>query len=546
MSFKNDNQRKAAFANMNKFSIASMVVDSFPGPDIGNVVTGITPRGVAEESNAYKSLKSGSQFSEEEMGDLKQENIPEREEPIKMENPDRHAEEFADSMHNQDADEAEQMEAEAVTEEIYAESESTGGTSEDFDSGFNQSTHNTYNQSTDANYNTDNQAEDINYNINKQAADEENISRSQTFEGYDTVYDGADKRVMEKIVEERTKAIARQAITRATTEQEVGEDMQVPLTDALKTSFKSGNFQDVGVKVNYDKHGNPMDTIVYKDPQGLRGALIHEAADVGKYVGEIPGKVLHGTGAAVVDVVNAPGRAVKSVGSGVGKVGRTVERGVFEVAAPAAVQAAHAFGATSGGAISGVVAGLDDVMMGPQRLYTQERAGVAKTWDPARESYRLDKIPDRTPLAPFAPQLGTGQVPGVKVKPEQYVAAQESFGQSLYGGMSLKDAENAFVDMMSRNRVASPSRSSAVPTSFGTSRSAAVPTIQGASRTTNSALRDRANLEVLKSSLGQNSPRVERAESALQSKVSGLQRSTAPGSFDDSVIKTSGLDRVIR
>ena len=65
MIFKNDKQRRAVFANMNKFSVASAVVNLFPGDDIDVDVVGLTSFGIDKERSQWDNLFRGNRFSDD-------------------------------------------------------------------------------------------------------------------------------------------------------------------------------------------------------------------------------------------------------------------------------------------------------------------------------------------------------------------------------------------------------------------------------------------------------------------------------------------------
>jgi len=508
---------------MNKFSIASAVVDFFPGPDVGNVVTGITERGVMEESSAYQKILSGSQFSTDQKAE-EADTVTFEQEPIVINTRDLDA----DEMNSVVGDISEERYNESISDDDVSSSDSSNI---DFDVGSSYEADipvGTYPQSDEVGYDRPTFGYQTGSN-GRDAVVYDAITIDDGIPDTDTRLPAAEqtKKNMDKVAAETYDALrVRQK------QEDVIEENQRPFGTRLYRAFEHGN---VGVPhseiVGYDKEKKPIIKTTMVKEGGVRGALIQGAADTGQYVGQVPGKVLAGVGRAAVDVVKTPGRAVKSVGRGVARVGKTVEKGVLDVAAPAAAIGAMAFGATAGGAVAGVIGETRDILELPQREY-HTPPGYQKVYDWARDGYRTEKV-ERAPIVPFAPQMGVSQVPGVRVKPEEMLAARESFGQSLYGGMTLKEAEEAFVGLVKKNSVGVSPRASVV----------SIP--RGVSRTTNAAIKDRANLEALKASLGQTSPTYQRAEAALQSKVSGLQRVTRPGSFQDSVIKTSGLSSVV-
>ena len=466
MSFKNDAQRRAAFANMGRFSIVSC--DSAPK------VVGITADGAEDEMRQWKEMYSDNRFSDQESIAV----------DGKTYKPEKARIVGDEDLAKAQADELEELANEiSSSEDVEVDVDGNGGSTEEFVT----------------------EEHDVNVSYGSPA---DGVSYEQTFETGDVTeavgdYDSRFKTdVIEPAKEGSVRAEA--VIRQAQAVDDISQKDTRPFLERASKAFITGDttIQTARV-VGYDKFGDPVIKSKVVDEGGIRGAVLHDVAGFGSSIGRIP----------------------TSIGSGIKKTGAGLVRGVETAAAPALGRGALAFGTVAGGAVASGLSEVGDIMEAPKREYHMP-PGYQKVYDYGSGKYRTEKV-QRQPMEPFVSQLGAFDTPGVRVRPEQVIAGQESMQRGFWG-MTSEEAEKSFKDRAKK-------------TGGSGFRTTPYMPIRGVSRTASSALRQKSDFDRMRSLYGDSSPRVQRQEAALQSKVSYLDRKTVPGTNQDLIMRSSGL-----
>lgn len=489
--FKSDKQRKAAFANMNRFSVASAVIDLFPGGNDAPTTVGISAEGAEQEMEQWRQMYSGSRFSEQEVG-AEESSGDVQSEPIEIDTSgDKMQEDMNQTVHDM---RFEQYMEEKDDEPIIVEQPEV-----DYDVVGTSETSGVFTGSDGDVYYTD-----------TEVGSGENM-------GFGTSYESEFDVPQDEPVSTRSPELEAFA--------------SGGRRGAIEGSAEIGSVRGKAQKVY--EHREPVDVMMERSGVlAEEGARTEAAAIEGAFAGRESGFKRAGRGlidAAEKDFVGFAvglGHAPRTAGKKIVSATKDIAGAAGKAAIPAAARGAEAFGTIAGGAVAGGLREFGDIIEAPQREY-HIPPGYQKVYDYSSGKYKTVPV-QRQPIAPFVPQIGQGQVAGVVVPPADFVAGQEMLQGGFWGGLSGKQAEDAFLERSKKSGGSGFRTSSYIPT-------------RGVSRTAASAIRQKSELDRMRAALGQSNPRVQRQQAALQSKVGYLDRKTLPGTPQDVMMRSARL-----